>query len=228
MYELLSTDKINAVAKTIITSKYRIHNKTADYVRQSNKQFQADKLNCKLSFKKYIKVTEYDDKDLKSFYDTFSSIRALIATKNNIGWEDFINITETKFYVNDYKIEIDLLFEKTNSGDDRNEIRKRLFKILTQRIEDKNLSKNVLIKNKVFFPYILSSPKRIDILDKVSFTNDVPKEFKYKSELHFEKKYNENAKIADAVDNIDFEKIYQIADKVKKAFQDSEEKINLS
>ncbi len=223
MYELINGDSINTVAKAIITSKYKIHNRTADYIKLSNKLFKQDNLNCKLSIRNYINVIEYDDKNLEAFYDAFSEIRSLIAKKNNIEWDDFIDITETKFYVNNFKIEIDLLFTKTNSKYDEVGIRQRLFDTIVHRVDNKKLNKNVFTNNKNFFPYLLSTPKRLSVLDKIAFTIEVPNEIKYKSESDFEK-YGDKIEEKEGIDDEKLKEILKQAEYIKKAFQNDERK----
>jgi len=223
MYELINGEKINTVAKAIISSKYKIHNKTAIFVKMSNMQFKKDNLNCKLHLRNYIKVTEYTDENLKTIYNSFSNIHRLIAKKENIEWADFIDISEKRFYVDNFKIEIDLLFSSTKSNNDENEIKQKLFDTIVHRVDNKRLNKNVLTINKNFYLYIFSTSKRISILDKIPFMVEVPDEVKYMSEIDFEK-YGDKTEEIENIDNKKIKRILRQAEDVKKSFQRKKDK----
>nr|WP_319397611.1 hypothetical protein [uncultured Carboxylicivirga sp.] len=218
LFELLNGDSINSVAKTIISSQYKIHNKTVQFIKSSNIEFEKENLNCKLHIGNYIKVHEYPEKDLKTFFDSFSHLRKYITKKSNIEWDDFIDITETKFYVNNYKLEIDELFNKFNENHDNINIKKRLINTIIQRVINRNLNRNVLVNNRSLFHFLLSSPDRITSFDKVSFTNDVPTNIKYKSEFYYENKYIDKDGESVTTDEKELDKVLQQANKIKLAF----------
>lgn len=222
MFELINSDRINTFAKVIISSKYKIHNKTADFIEMSNLQFQKEQINCRLHLQNYVNVTEYKNKNLETIYNSLYKIKSSINKKSNIEWADFINISDSNFFIDKFKIDIDFLFSTSCSNKNEKQIKQKLLNIITHRIENKKLNKNVLINNKKFYPYLLSFPIPIPLLDKVAFTIDVPDDIKYKSEVEFEKYIKENEE-NNNMNFLEFEKIFQQAEMIKKHFTEKDE-----
>lgn len=218
LFQLLGSDKINAVAKSIISSRYKIHNKTVEFVKESNENFKKRGLNCKLKIKNYINTDKYKDNTLDNFLNELSKIGKFIDKKNNIALDDFINITSKKIYISSYKLKINKYFSMANSNGDKKNIGELLIGIIIYRLRNGELSENIF-DNKDLYQFILCSKEYNKNIDAIVLKNE--KSSKFIPDNEFERTLK-NIHDKNNYTDENQEELLKLAQKVKDSFKQNE------